>query len=342
MPVDANGFFELEGMSAAQLAKHGTDVNSPNFAVFVAREGSGEVPPLLGTYSIQNDRLRFQPRYPLTPGVRYRVVIAQAAEPLVFELPRPAPKPAAFVEAVYPTRDKLPENQLKFYIHFSAPMSRGEAYEHIQLLNASGKPIEAAFLELGEELWDPAGRRFTLFFDPGRIKRGLKPREDLGPILEAGKSYTLVIDRQWSDADGNPLKETYRKSFTAGSPDNEPIDPKQWKLDTPPAGTSTPLTVTFPEPLDHALLHRLLWVVGPAGERLPGTIKVSEGETRWQFTPDRAWTAGPHRLVIDTTLEDLAGHRVGEPFEVDEFKPIQAQVRPRTVEIAFSVAAPAR
>ncbi|MCL6608417.1 MAG: hypothetical protein K6T74_10025, partial [Geminicoccaceae bacterium] len=103
----------------------------------------------------------------------------------------------------YPTSDQLPENQLRFYIHFSAPMSRGEAYARIRLLDSAGKPIDAAFLELGEELWDPSGKRFTLLIDPGRIKRGLRPREDLGPVLEAGSALGFLVFA--------PLKE--RESF---------------------------------------------------------------------------------------------------------------------------------
>ena len=80
-------------------------------------------------------------------------------------------------------------------------MSRGEAYRHIRLLDATGKPVAAPFLELDEELWSDDGKRFTLLFDPGRIKRGLKPREELGPVLEAGKSYELV-DRPRLDRRG--------------------------------------------------------------------------------------------------------------------------------------------
>jgi hypothetical protein len=56
---------------------------------------------------------------------------------------------------------------------------RGEAYEHIKLLDAKGKPLEEVFLELGEELWDPEMKRFTLLFHPGRVKKGLVPREEL-------------------------------------------------------------------------------------------------------------------------------------------------------------------
>src|SRR5262245_1541446 len=172
---------------------------------------------MLGSYAVEGEVLRFEPRFPLAPGVRYRAVFDPSKLPgrtgkadLVapeFTLPKPKTIPAA-VEQVYPTRSKLPENQLKFYIHFSAPMSQGEAYHHIRLLTASGKEVCSPWLELGEELWSPDGKRFTLFIDPGRIKHGLKPREDLGPVLEEGKTYTLVIDRAWTDANGNPLRET--------------------------------------------------------------------------------------------------------------------------------------
>ena len=82
-------------------------------------------------------------------------------------------------------------------------MSRGEAYRHLTLMDISTKkPVHAPFLELEEELWSPDGKRFTLLVDPGRIKRGLKPREMFGPVLEAGKSYELIVDREWTDVAG--------------------------------------------------------------------------------------------------------------------------------------------
>jgi hypothetical protein len=95
--------------------------------------------------------------------------------------PSGTPRPATLVESVSPSAEVLPENLLRFYFQFSAPMSRGEAYSHIRLLNAAGRAVADPFLELNEELWSGDGRRFTLLFDPGRIKRGLKPREEVGP-----------------------------------------------------------------------------------------------------------------------------------------------------------------
>jgi hypothetical protein len=245
--------------------------------------------------------------------------------------------PTTVVEHVYPSRNLLPENQLKFYLHFSAPMSRGESYRHVHLLDAAGKPIELAFLQLYEELWDPQGRRFTLFIDPGRIKRGLKPREDLGPVLEEGKSYTLVIDADWPDAEGKPLQGEFRKAFRTGPPDEQCPDPKAWQVQPPAAGTPSPLTVTFPKPLDHALLHRLLQVTDAQGQAVAGKVTVSDEETRWQFTPEEPWKPGTYQLQVGTALEDLAGNSVARPFEVDVFHPVQSKVTAETVRLPFQV-----
>src|SRR5262249_10534199 len=157
---------------------------------------------VLGSYRVEEGVLHFEPRFPLGEGLRFRAVFDPTKlpgrnggkqDPVVaeFAIPKPPASATSLVEQVYPTTATLPENQLKFCLQFSAAMSCGQAYEHIRLLDVAGKPVEGAFLELGEELWDRKGKRFTLFIAPGRIKRGLKPREDLGPVLEAGKSYTL-------------------------------------------------------------------------------------------------------------------------------------------------------
>ena len=181
------------------------------------------------------------------------------------------------VESVYPSAETLPENLLRFYLQFSAPMSRGEAYTHIRLLNAAGRAVADPFLELNEELWSGDGRRFTLLFDPGRIKRGLKPREEVGPILEAGKSYTLVIDHRWPDAQGNLLARDFRKSFGAGPPDQESPSPRDWIIQAPAAGTRHPLEVEFSEPLDSALARRLIVVRDRQNRIVQGLVGLEKG-----------------------------------------------------------------
>jgi hypothetical protein len=325
-----------------------------------------DIPPMLGTYRVDGRVLRFEPRFPLEPGVRYRAefdplrlheaarslspsgVDADRTPPVTarltaeFSLPERSAQPTAIVTAVYPSASTLPENLLRFYIHFSAPMSRGGAYRHIRLLDPVGKPVVDPFLELDEELWSRDGRRFTLLFDPGRIKRGLKPREEVGPVLEAGRSYELVIDPGWSDADGHPLKAGFRKRFRAGPPDETSPAPKTWAVRPPGPGTRDPLEVRFPEPLDRALLDRLMAVRDASDRAVKGDISVSDEETIWRFTPDSPWRPGMYRLVIGTELEDVAGNSIARPFEVDAVGPISRRITSETVALPFRVGAAPR
>ena len=81
------------------------------------------------------------------------------------------------------------------------------------------------------------------------------------------------------------------------------------------AGTRDGLTVTFPEPLDHALLQRAISVSG-AGGPVAGNVGIGGGETRWTFVPRDSWSAGAYALVVLPILEDLAGNRIGRAFEV--------------------------
>ena len=73
-------------------------------------------------------------------------------------------KPATptVVEKVSGLPDRVPENALRFYLHFSRPMTRGEGLKHVHLANKDGDPVEDAFLDLAEELWSADGKRLTL------------------------------------------------------------------------------------------------------------------------------------------------------------------------------------
>ena len=189
-----------------------------------------------------------------------------AAIESVYQSPRRTAMPATLVSRVYPSADTLPENLLKFYVHFTGPMSRGNIYDHIRLRDESGRDVELPFLEIDEELWDATTTRLTLIIDPGRIKRGVRPLEEIGPALEAGKSYTLAIGREWRDGAGNQLKDNFQKAFKVAPPDREPPDPARWKVESPRADSRDPLVVVFPEPMDHALSQRLIRVTGDQGE----------------------------------------------------------------------------
>jgi hypothetical protein len=221
------------------------------------------------------------------------------------------------------------------YLHFSAPMKQGLGYKHIRL-TSDGKAVEDPYLHIEQELWSADGKRLTILFDPARVKRGLKPREEAGPILIEGKKHTLTIDASWPDAHGFPLKEKFTYSFDVGPPDETAIDPEKWTI-TPPSGESQ-LVVKFEKPLDKALSERLIWVVDAEGKRMDLPSQASKDQTGVTIgAATTKWKPGNYKLVIDTRLEDICGNRVGEPFEVDEFKPVTKVIAGKTVERAFTV-----
>lgn len=69
-------------------------------------------------------------------------------------------------------------------------------------------------LAMPDGLWDPEGRRLTLFLHPGRIKRGVAMHEALGLALRPGRRYRLVVDREAEDAGATTCCASGRSSKT--------------------------------------------------------------------------------------------------------------------------------
>ena len=272
----------------------------------------------------------FTPRFSIAPGVPLRAVFRPLRLEATFTPPSVSKTPSTVVRQVYPSGDLVPANLLKFYVEFSEPMSRGQAWQHLKLLDQAGVQIQLPFLEIDQELWDREGKRLTILFDPGRIKRGVLPREEIGASLEAGKQYTLVVDSGWLDGRGTPLAKGFEKRFRVGPEDRSAIEPSAWEVRVPKAGTQEPLIVEFGETLDSALAARLISVAGVAG-----TVALDRNESVWRFVPEQPWTADDHKITIETTLEDLAGNRVGRAFDVDVFLPVTERIVAKSVSLPF-------
>jgi hypothetical protein len=120
------------------------------------------------------------------------------------------------------------------------------------------------------------------------------------------------------------------------APQTDGIDPKAWKV-SPPAGETTPLTVTFDRTLDHPILMRALTVVGPDGKPVAGKADATNDGRGWTFRPAGRWTPGEYKLRVDTILEDVCGNRLGRPFEVDLARPAPTEVK-EPVDLLFTVA----
>ena len=338
---------ELDGGTFKVLGLPSSALRAPSagwasvFAVYASTgPGTDNIPPLVGSYSVENGALVFRPKYPLAPGPRYRVAFKGAGAPIekVFDGPARVAAPPARVERVYPSAAVLPSNQLRLYIYFSAPMSRGEAGQRIHVLDAEGKPLRDVFLP-GQELWDPNNRRLTMTFDPGRIKRDLTSNKAMGPPIGEGKRYTLLIDREWRDANGAAMADSFRKPFRGGPAVRQPPDPKTWKIAAPAAGSRDPLIVDLGRPMNYTLLQRMLRVSGQRGD-VAGVVDVAREESEWRFVPNTPWTAGAHTLVVDMSLEDLAGNKIGQPFDIDVFERVTERITSSTTSLPFEIRRP--
>lgn len=304
-------------------------------------------PSLAGKYELkEGGQLVFTPRFPLNTRIDYLATFDvgtfsksdEEAVTRVFVGTIPNMTPVARVSAIYPNASSIPENNLKFYIHFSEPMSRGSSYENLSLVDESGGVIDLPFLELDEELWSRDGTRLTVFIDPGRIKQGLTPHEEVGPVFEKDRSYTLKVGSGFQDSQGRELVEDYEKQYAVTEFDSRSPNVNVWSITSPSVGTRTALEVDLKDHLDHALLHRLIWVNDQSGTPLEGRIETVSEDRIWYFVPDESWKAGAYNLSVVTELSDLAGNNLKVAFEVDITKSEEVGEVATRIEVPFEVA----
>jgi len=348
-PATGPAYVEYVGLSGEEAdALAGSGYSPKQWSEILHISVKGEGIQVVGGYQVVDDTIRFTPTFPFDPGRTYDVWLDTSRLPNAsvvqsiprigtsISLPRPDVAPSTVVTHVYPSGEVIPENQLRMYIEFSAPMGRRSGIEYVALLNERGLEVEGPFLPLDYEFWNTDRTRFTVFFDPGRVKHDILPNKQMGRALKIGQSYTVLVRSEWPDANGLPLKESFRRTFRVGPPDTRPLDTAQWRIEPPRAGAQTPLVVTFPEPVDHGLLFRALGV-RRSGEVVDGNVTVAANETQWSFTPHQPWQAGDYNLLALSILEDRAGNQIGRAFEVDNFETVDKGPDPRTVTLPFHV-----
>jgi hypothetical protein len=308
-------------------------------------------PPVVGEYQVTGTRVRFQPLFPFAAGGVYTCRFSLAGEQvppdsgpaegveLTFTMPAPVGHAATRVTAIHPRGATVPENLLRLYIHFSAPMQRKDVQNHIRLFNSRGEEVGMPFVQVNHGLWDAESRRLTLFFHPGRIKRGVAPHESMGSVLQAGETYRLVVDGDLRDSRGYPLAAGYEQEFVVVSADRRSPEPVAWLLEAP-GSAGAPVSVKFPEALDHALLERFIVVRDAGGTLVSGRVMVSVEGDRWSFIPGDSWGPGAYTLVVNPALEDLAGNSLDRLFDQEGEPGSGVGMAPATREFRFSVPMP--
>lgn len=302
------------------------------FAVWLGPRVPGDdLPAMAGRYVAEGGRVVFRPIFPFKSGRPHvaRVDIEQLYRLLDQSPPAPAimrifpfqpparSTPPPQVIAVYPQAPVVPANLLKFYVQFSQPMRAGHVMDHLRLETSDGRSIDGAFLAMDQELWSADRTRLTLFFHPGRIKRGLGGHERNGLALKPNEAVRLVIAETVANAAGVPMGKAKVMQYQVGAVDRRSPQPDAWTVRAPLVHSREPLTLAFDEPLDQALLARFIGVRRIDGPQVRGKVVVDADQMRWQLIPERPWRSGAYRIDVDVRLEDLAGNRLNGLFDVD-------------------------
>ena len=230
-------------------------------------------------------------------------------------VPRASTSRTTVAQSIDPGGEWVPANLLRFSVTFSAEMEEGSASGRIHLRNSRGEDVPGALFSMTPEFWDRDRRRLTVFLEPGRIKRGLRPNLLAGPPLVESSTVTLVVDTEIRDFSGTELAEGAHRTYRVGPAVRTRVDPARWDVRWPDPGHDQ-LVVRFDRPLDRALVRRCLSLVDERGHPVAGRSTLDMDASVWTFAPPSS-RIGNWRLQIDTRLEDLAGNSVRRVFDRD-------------------------
>ena len=287
--------------------------------------------PSPGRYAVDGARLCFVPTYPVPRGHRRTpcsciTALSMARSPTSRRLRHrrlSAHHPlergerhgagGARASRSIRTTAEVPRNLLRFYVHFSAPMSEGDVRRARarRRRRRTGEPLPERLLPMDPELWDRgADARSRCSSTPPASSAGLAPHREAGYPCVEGATVEVVVDVGFADADGRPLADGRRTAATAWSADvRRRIEPAEWEIEAPGSGTTRPARRALrPSPRPRARSGRCLAVVddgaahrpGPGRGRPtasdrgvhPGRSLARRFATAWWSTPrSRTWRA---------------------------------------------------
>ena len=217
-----------------------------------------------GRYAVTDSAITFTPLFPFDPGREYRVVFdpVAASSPASVGGGHRRRAPSGRGDGADDRRDRGAPGGRRRARKSAARLHRvlgADGQRRRDRLREAGGARPApekkaktrarragAFLPVEANFWSPDHTRYTLFFDPGRVKDDILPNRQSGRPLRAGHSYALDIASAWTDANGLPLKAGYRHLFRVGPAVDEAIRLSDWTIARPAPGTRDRLVVRFP------------------------------------------------------------------------------------------------
>lgn len=293
----------------------------------VSLQSSASKTGVLGSYTIEGTTIIFYPLIPLTPNLTYGIYKDSILLKTI-TIPIASNAEAPVITAVFPSKDTIPENLLKMYFRFSKPMQETRSLNYIQVYDAKNDSLVDVFLDLQPELWNKERTQLTLWIDPGRVKTALIPNKERGLPIIQNNDYKIVISRRWKDYSGIPIGKEYYKSMVVGSRDSNSPKINSWEIKLPIAGSENSLRIDFKEPMDAVLATETLTIYTVDNVKIEGTFSLINKEQSILFMPELPWQKGSYYVLVDATLEDLAGNNLTRLFDTDLHSKIELNQEP--------------
>lgn len=275
---------------------------------------------ILGEFNSGLEKINFRPIIPFQHQHIYEVFV-DGKYFANFQVQSKILKEHPELLAVYPTKDTLPDNLLKIYLEFSQPMRPiGNVLDYITVIDKTVNSKVDLFLELQNPLWNHDFTILTLWLDPGRIKTGLIPNEELGNPLVGRHNYDLIINGNWRSAQNVGLLKPYRKSFFVIESDKQYPQLSKWNFSIPEYNSKEALIIDFKESLDAILVRETVQLL-LNDTFINCEINTILNESGIQLIPEAPWEKGVYTLRVYSILEDVAGNNLNRLFDRDLLNP---------------------
>ena len=194
------------------------------------------------------------------------------------------------------------------------------AFKDILIVDEEG--VEKKMVWREKSNWANDGKHLVLMVHPGRIKRGIDYMQQLGPLFEEGKKYTLIIPQSLKDKYGRPLGQEYKKTFTVSAPDRDIPVYKQSTFVAPQKNTKDTITLNFTEAIDYGTAYLGIGFFADDSKKVEGVVIPTNSDSQWGFVPTQKWQDKKYTITLNDYLADLASNHLTRKFEVEHLDSI--------------------
>jgi hypothetical protein len=289
-----------------------TDGTDHVFTTMLSVKVKGASHPLLGSYILSTDTLRFIPRFLPDPSVTYVVRYKSPTDDTSIsqDVQFTSNNRPTQLTSIFPA-NSLPANALRIYLRFDQSMGLQNPFDFVQLTTDTGDIIKDAFVEYNKGLWNENRTRLTLLFHPGRIKQGVGPHTTMGSIFTPGETYILQISNGWKDQNGNALNNSQQYTWKITGAVRSKIKPTTWGIISPRHASDT-LYLDGDRIMDEEIFNKSVMVTKNE-EIINGQWKVIG--TQYRFTHVNKWEPGSYQIVIPPAVEDASGNTLSAAFD---------------------------